>query len=232
MSILTAAQIATINKAAGFSGSNGPVSIAVVLGESSGNTTITNSYVENGVRRQVTGLFQISDVHAGKAGTSKDIATFRTQMKNPVTNVTVAKAIHASSGWQPWEAYTNGSYQRYMAKALEGWSHPADPGSIPGVSFKDFNPITDPGDILDAAQVSLPDPLARVAAAAETIIEVINRAGGWIADRDNWIRIAQIVGGMGLAYVGFQVVVQPYVQPYISGATKTVKKYYTKGVVK
>lgn len=217
MAILTANQIAGLVKAAGWSGETGVIAVAVALQESSGNTSIRNACC--------TGLFQIHKVHAGINGTSKNEAEFRNQLENPVTNVTIAKTIYDKEGWDPWEAYTSGAYRKHMTAARAGWSKPTVEGI--DVVHKD---LTDPSNALELAQVTLPDPLARVAGAIETVIEVINRTGAWIADRDNWIRIAQVVAGLGLGYVGFQVVVQPYVQPYITGATKTAKKYYTKGM--
>lgn len=29
-------------------------------------------------------------------------------------NIAFAKGMHGSSGWNPWEAYTNGSYKKYL----------------------------------------------------------------------------------------------------------------------
>jgi hypothetical protein len=33
---------------------------------------------------------------------------------NPASNVAKAYEIYSRSGWSPWGAYTNGSYQRYL----------------------------------------------------------------------------------------------------------------------
>lgn len=47
------------------------------------------------------GLFQIACVHHD--------STF-----DPSGNIAAAYRIYSSSGWRPWGAYTNGSYQRYL----------------------------------------------------------------------------------------------------------------------
>ncbi len=108
--VLSAQQIADFAKAAGFTGDALKIAVAVAFAESSGNPSARNP--KTGVDRlgsYYRGLWQISTVHKQYS----DATCY-----DPLGN---AKAAYNISGggtnWKPWEAYTNGAYKQYLAKA-------------------------------------------------------------------------------------------------------------------
>lgn len=50
-----------------------------------------------------TGLFQINDIHRAPGGVAAGLTV--EDLKDPVTNVTVARALYDAQGWTPWACY-------------------------------------------------------------------------------------------------------------------------------
>lgn len=179
MATLNKAQIQTIAIAAGLSQPG--LMAAVAMAESSGRTDVVNSI-------GCVGLWQINQPVWVK---SRPTWT-KAWLKNPVNNARAAKVIYGLQGLQAWEAYTNGAYKKYMGTYTQG---------------SDFE-ILDPLDILpgdeDAAAASL-DPTGTLDAAG-TAVDFAAKAGNWISNPANWIRIAYAMGGVTLAITGLAVI--------------------------
>jgi len=58
-------------------------------------------------------------------------------------------------------------------------------------------PLPDVGDIADAAQA--------IAGTGQALIDFGNKLGRWIGDSQNWVRVAEVIGGGVLIAVGLRV---------------------------
>lgn len=86
--------------------------VAIVLGESSGETDAHNPSGEDSV-----GIWQINlDAHADKMS--------RSSARDPGTATRYAKQLYRESGWTPWGAYTNGSYAQFLDEARASCGNP------------------------------------------------------------------------------------------------------------
>jgi hypothetical protein len=107
--ILTANQIATYAKAAGFTGPDLIIAVAVCLAESGGKTDAVNvfgkAYGLMQVRLPVWPNLLTPEVMA--AGTWAD----------PAVNMGFAYHIQTHMGWRMWNVYTSGSYLKHMDAA-------------------------------------------------------------------------------------------------------------------
>lgn len=83
-----------------YSNWNRSVAYGVCMAESGGNANAYNPEAHNGCNGSL-GLFQIACVHG--AGSSFD----------PYVNIEYANKLYTQQGFQPWGAYTNGSYLRF-----------------------------------------------------------------------------------------------------------------------
>lgn len=130
MAKLTAVQIAAYARSAGFSGNNLVIAIAVAFAESTGSTTALNK------RTKCAGLWQIHPIHqrSHKSWT-------RSWLYQPGNNAKAAWVIsNKGKNWRPWEAYTNGSYRKYLSTARKAaasaGSSAKNPTAIPATKTK------------------------------------------------------------------------------------------------
>ena len=79
------------------------VAFAICMGESGGKPTAVNRRDKHEGCNGSYGLFQIACFWANP-----------NDMLDPHQNVKKAHWLYKRSGWQPWGAYTNGSYRRYL----------------------------------------------------------------------------------------------------------------------
>lgn len=120
MARLSDTQIATLARGAGFRGDGLVLAIAVCLAESEGNTNATNNNASPPSRDR--GLWQINDLYHKDVS---DQCAF-----DPACNARAAYRISSSgTNWQPWAAYNNKSYQKYLprARAAAGGAPAPDP---------------------------------------------------------------------------------------------------------
>lgn len=102
---LTNDQVAQYMRNAGFPESAIPTGLAVAMGESglqSGNCNLSDP---NGGS---FGLWQINGAHFSSGASSQQCAF------DPQCATNFAYQLWQQNGWQPWGAYTNGSYQQYL----------------------------------------------------------------------------------------------------------------------
>jgi len=187
MVALTANQVASVVRQVGPPlGSTVAEWVAKARQENAGFDT----EIENGVH---VGLWQIDyELHAGKAGTSKDPQTARGQLKNPWYNMNVAKELFNESGWRPWNA-SGGK----PSPTAEDRAAADNPDSL----------ITGQPDILDKAAA----PFADVVDALSAIVEVIGDGAGWVSDRKNWGRIVFVGIGAVVIVTALGVIAKPVV---------------------
>lgn len=119
MTKLTPEQIAEHAHAAGFRGSDLTTAVAVALGESGGRTDAHNTLG----RDDSYGLWQINLF--GSLGPDRrekyDLGSDR-ELLNPTTNAEAAYGVFRERGdtFEPWGAYTNGSYRQFLDEARRG----------------------------------------------------------------------------------------------------------------
>lgn len=93
---------------------------------------------------------------------------------------------------------------------------PADPAlswQIPGTHIK--VPVPFGGVVTDTTHA-----VANLTAIASDLFAVIVKAGQWVGNVDNWIRVAKVVVGGALVIAGVEIAARPYVEPVVRGAVK------------
>lgn len=110
MPLVTPTQIANYAAAAGFSGTDLAIAVAIALAESSGNTTATHKNNNGSVDY---GLWQINSVHSDLLNAS---------WSNGAANARMAYAIYSAAGnrFTDWVTYNSGAYTLYMPQAVVG----------------------------------------------------------------------------------------------------------------
>jgi len=137
--VISPAQIAQYAAAAGFTGEDLVIAVAVALAESGGRVDADNT----GLNRDGStdyGLWQINSVHRA---TGFDPS----RAFDPTYNAAWARTVFMNAGasWTPWTTYNNGAYQRHMDAARQATGipppQPGDPAA-PAGSEQPASPIT------------------------------------------------------------------------------------------
>ncbi len=173
--MLTPAQIASVAKAAGWTGQDLITAVAVAMAES-GDSRGANPGAHNpNPPDNSYGLWQVNML--GAMGPERRRAfglTTNEQLFDPATNARVAHGIWKGQGWQRgWTTYSSGRYRQYLDEAAAGVGKPAPvpPGS-PG------SPASPRGS---NTQVGLVESLAGVNQSIKSIADTII-SGGKVAD--------------------------------------------------
>lgn len=114
MATLTVAQMVSYAKGAGLTGNDAVIAGAVGMAESGGRTDVVNFL-------GCTGIWQIYvKVHQATIKQKWPGEDPTAAMKDPAKNaIMMAQLSNKGKNWQPWEAYTNGSYRKYMGDAMK-----------------------------------------------------------------------------------------------------------------
>lgn len=212
MATLKPYQVAAAALLGGFPPGEVPTAVAVAKGESSYNTTDSNSCC--------TGLWQVHrTAHADKIAAHGGLS----KLTDPVVNATIAREIWAGNwcgGRAPnghcakYEAYgLSNAGMSWQAKLAEGARAYAEVqqrqgrgetlqsmvGS--GVQNADFLGIPTPGDTLGG----IVDAAGAIASTGQAMIDFGNKLGRWIADPQSWIRVAEVIGGGVLVGIGLRI---------------------------
>lgn len=140
MATLTDAQIAGLAKGVGLSGDALIKSVAIALAESGGRSDVLGPPTVYG---RAVGVWQIMPL-VGRPSTArlKDVNVNAQQMY---------KISNGGKNWRPWEAYTNGSYLRFVSRARKAAGAPST--SIPSQGIEqagfDLNPFDEIGAFFD-----------------------------------------------------------------------------------
>lgn len=191
--------------------------VALALAESSG---ITDRVSWTGCCKC---LWQVNvGVWAGDIPNApSDPAQFRRWLEQPLNCARASAHIKSAQGLRAWEAYTNGSYRQYLDRGRRAARNPdvTTPAQMAGndVSW------TDPNAWAAAASSLIPDPLEGISRAFQAVVEALNRIGSWISDRDNWIRVIEVVGGTALVVGAGIVLVKPLVTNQVSSVIRGSK---------
>lgn len=197
MSKLTAAQVAGYAKAAGWTGQDLAVAVAVALAESGGRTDARGDVaLQTGTWGPSIGLWQIRSIKADKGtGRLRDEAA----NLNPSTNARHAHQLWADQGWSPWTTYTGGRYLAHLPAARAAAAAPAAATGTTTVGVVPFVP--DPGDVYDALQAA-----TSIVDVARVALTYPVKTLAWISDRNNWQRVGLVTAGMSMVVGGVLVV--------------------------
>lgn len=183
------------------------IAVAIALAESGGNDQIVSPVNPDGSRD--TGLWQINSVH------QRDHPSWTIDyLKNPQHNADAMVAVsNHGTNWRPWTTYKNGTYKSFLDQGRKAVQEMHDqPGrSIGDIISKGIETGTDlgyGGPIASTATTTV-EALKDIATAALSVSEAIGKAGAWLADSNNWIRVAQIAGGITLGLIAVTVVAKP-----------------------
>lgn len=206
MAVYSRAQIEVMARAAGWGSASRDASY-VAMAESSGDASAVNSI-------GATGLMQIlQPVHV------KAHPTWTTAwLKNPINNLTAGRILYKAAGSKfdgPWlDSRDKG--------AGGGWgAHVKGSGSSSSADQAGFDPWA--GDEVAGALGDVPG-LQGVA----DIASFTAKAGNWISNPANWIRILYVAGGAALVITGLTVIASnTRAGQIVAGATR---KIATKGM--
>lgn len=224
MAKLSAGQIATVAGQAGFRGQDQVIAVAVALAESGGNPDATNQNTDS--HRSVDyGLWQINSYW--------NADTLRMgNWRDPVTNGKMAYSIFKSRGWRDWVTYKTGRYNQFMLQAA---SAVRNPKGITDVlpSFDQWvlgklgigggaDDVGGPfGDLKDAVPEN---PVSSMIEPARKAAEAVVKAGAWLGDQSNWIRVIKVALGGVLVVAGVTVAARPAIEQAAGSAVKIATK--------
>jgi hypothetical protein len=138
---------------AGFTGQDIKIGTAVALAESGGDTRVTHKNHDGSTD---VGLMQDNSVHAGEAGSPRDLAGFIKWAQDPHNNAVLAHSIWAAAGgsWAPWVTYTTGAYKKHLGQDKLITTKGTASGAISGAVDAALSPL----DALGSIAAALFDP--------------------------------------------------------------------------
>ena len=217
MATVPITQIAGAAKAAGFTGPDLVIAVAVAEGESSGQADQATPERDGSTSY---GLWQINSVH-------KDVLAMGS-WADPATNARMARTVWQRSGWKAWGAYNNQSYARSLAAAQQAVGNAA----TPAVPVGDPDPFGDAWGNLGApgSTLQLPFSLGGIMDPGSAIADLVKllelpiKALAFVMDPGNWVRIIKVMIGGGLILAGLNIVARPVVQPVVQKAKAAGQK--------
>lgn len=199
MSTLSPAQIAGHAYAAGFRGKALVNAVAVALAESGGRTDAVGVNSDRWHSRD-RGLWQINSHWHPEVS---DAEAF-----NPASAARAAYRISSGGGsWSPWATWpvsanvqrgraTAGVAKYLQSRGLSGSASAGAAGSgsgsttAAGDEFTALDALSLPGDVVGAV-LKVSNPLE----AAKQAVFLMAKAGMWMADPHNWLRVVMVTGG-------------------------------------
>lgn len=183
--------------------------VAIALAESGGKTDKDGDVgLQDSKWGPSVGLWQIRSLKAEKGkGTTRDY----TRLNDPAFN---AKSMYTiSSGgkkWTDWTVYNIKSYALFLPVATAGvTSFLAGVGTVGTID----NTIDKAENAAGAAKD-----------AAVAIPEALDATYGWISDRKNWLRVAQVLVGGAIIIAGVAYIAKDSVPNVAGMVTKAVLK--------
>lgn len=201
MTQLSASQIASVVKEAGWPLAEIPLAVAIVLAESGGHTDSRGDVsLMSRTWGPSIGLFQIRSVNSekGKGTTRDEIANL-----DPHINARHALEIRRSQGLGAWSVFNTGAYKQHMAKGLLGAANPL--AILPGIP-------------------DIPNPLSGAADALSSVRDLLTAiTSGQLA-----MRALMVIGGF---YMMFLAVLMMFFGSSAGDTTIRIGKTVAKAVV-
>jgi hypothetical protein len=198
MAKLSTAEVTRHAAAAGFQGADLRMAVAVAFAESGGNPNARNL----SSREDSRGLWQIN-VRAHPEFASSNLY-------DPATNARAARAVLRKQGWRAWSVYTNGRAALLL------------PGVTAAIAQMDLgNAIA--GTIVDQSnEGGVINTAVETGSAIVSVGELAAKAGTWINNPRNWMRVIYVMLG-GALVIGALVVVAAPVATNVVPAGKVLK---------
>jgi hypothetical protein len=121
-SVLSAGQLASLASAAGWTGNDIVIAVAIALAETGGKNERSIKANSNGTYDW--GPWQVNDVNNPTEA----------EKTNPASNAEKAHAIFLSQGWKAWSTYNSGAYLTHMTEAAAGAKQPLNSFDVPNVA--------------------------------------------------------------------------------------------------
>lgn len=142
---LSAAQIYSTARGAGFDADSAETMTAIAFAESGGNPAITNMKPPDGS----IGLWQINMYgNLGPARRAQFGLSSNDDLKDPATNARAAYWIWQHQGYAAWGAYTNGSYRKYTSQASQARAD-VEGASLPSPLPPELDPTVTDSSIIN-----------------------------------------------------------------------------------
>lgn len=217
----TARQVAGVIQVAGGPPGGTTVAewVALAEHESGYDPEIVNPYGAVGMW-QVVARKHMARIARVTGKPVKNVSDAVALMQHPIANYLVSKDIYAERGWQPWAA-SHAPSQSHLAAAAS----PETPGHDAGLG--DLGPLAkDPSALLDAAGdiAGNLNPVNDVATAIRAAVDALGQVTEWVTDPNTWKRVALVIAGLGLVWVGVGTVLQPAVEPTLRTAKGVASK--------
>lgn len=124
------------------------------------------------------------------------------------SQASAAYSLWKSSGWKPFAAKGNGKYLLYM------------PTATAAVALVDVRgAVSSAGDTVQGAVSQLPG-----VDAAQSAVNLAGKTGAWVANRHNWVRVAQVVLGGALLIGGVIIMARPAIEGAAGRSIGTIVK--------
>ena len=183
----------TVASAAYDVGIRSPVALAqataIAFAESGGNERAHNAVAPD----DSYGLWQINMY--GSLGPQRREQFGITSNEALYDIATNAKAMYAISSqganWKPWTTFQGARYWLLYPAAQAAATAVLAAKGAGAIAEEAIEPITD------------------VAGAAIETAGRARQAAAWLSDRNNWMRIAKVMAGLGLVWVGVQIAITP-----------------------
>jgi hypothetical protein len=188
---------------AGFTAANLQTMVAVCLAESGGNTDAHNTRGEDS-----RGLGQINVA----PGANPDLANMN--LFDGPTNLRACKTVHDRQGFKAWTMFKNGQFLLYMPRAGLAISRargltPAQVDALAGAVSR--SPAGQAiGDVGKAV-----GNVVDVGGAVQNLANLSAKAGTFIVNPRNWIRIVYVGIGAALIVAALTIVARPVVEPAV-----------------
>jgi hypothetical protein len=216
---LSPAQIYALARDAGFDRPHAVTMTAIALAESGGNPGATNITS----REESYGLWQINV----KANTD-----FRGQnLLDPRTNAKAAKVIYDRQGYGAWSVFTTTdpkrSYTRYLGDALSasGQSETSIADYLRGIPVAARTLAGVAGDVAGAVpgQAAEMTGIPGIARALGQGVELATKAGNWLTNPQNLVRVVYVFVGAQLILVGLFLVAAPTILKTVAPTGRAAK---------
>jgi len=135
---------------------------------------------------------------------------------DPAGNAVKAHTRWGSGGWSQWPAYTSRKYLLFMPPAT---------AAVAAATVKDIIGLDQAKAGAKAVQEAVTElPGADVLDTARSALSFVAKAGGWLANPDNWTRVARVVVGGGMIIAAVVMVTRPYAEQPLLNAVGKIKK--------
>lgn len=206
---LTDQQIAGWAKAAGIPDDKLGIAVAIALAEN-GSADISRVSAVNFDGSRDYGIWQINDhAHPEKFE--------RWPQWWSQTNAQMMAAVSGNGqNWSPWTTYKTGAYLLFLPRGNAAAKNAQVPGTTAPTDDKYIweEPI---------------DAALQTANALKESAAILFKAGAWMANPNNWMRVAQVVVGGALLFGAANVLAKPITDPMKDAALSAASRGTVKG---